>query len=157
MSCRGREEYTILNNILAKSLGSGIADVVDVEDVEGVEDDSVAEEDKAEVADKSPDEKTLIQSTVEYLIQHDKKELLDVVNEFRKKVDGDFLDTLLELEELVDVYLLKEFLEKEPIRIKMDEVRRKLEGSAAIPKSKQHRQKMLFDDIAQVVTVFNPS
>ena len=78
-----------------------------------------------------------------------KKELLDVVNEFRKDVDDDFLDTVLELEELVDVYLLEEFLEKEPIRIKIDEVRRKLEGSAAIPKSKQHRLKMLLDDIAQ--------
>ena len=48
---------------------------------------------------------------------------------------------------LVDVYLLEEFLGKEPIRIKIDEVRRKLEGSA-IPKSKQQRLKMLLDDIA---------
>ena len=88
-------------------------------------------------------------STVEYLIQHDKKELLDVVNEFRKDVDDDFLDTVLELEELVDVYLPEEFLEKEPIRIKIDEVSRKLEGSAAIPKSNQLRLKMMLDDIAQ--------
>ena len=105
-----REEYTILNNILAKSLGSGIADEEQDDDKESasVEDDSVAEEDKAEVADKSPDEKIkmLIQSTVEYLIQHDKKELLDVVDEFRKDVDDDCHDTVLELEELVDVYLL---------------------------------------------------
>ena len=71
--------------------------------------------------------------------------MLDVVNEFQKDVDDDFLDTVLE----VDVYLLEEFLEKEPIRIKIDEVGRKLEGSAAIPKSKQHRLKMLLDDIAQ--------
>ena len=49
----------------------------------------------------------------------------------------------------MDVYLLKEFLEKEPVRIKIDEVRRKLEGSAAILKSKQHRLKILLDDIAQ--------
>ena len=80
---------------------------------------------------KSPDDKI---KTVEYLILHDKKELLDVVNEFRKDVDDDFLDAVLELEELVVVY----FLEKEPIRIKIGEVRRKLEGSAAIPKSKKH-------------------
>ena len=31
------------------------------------------------------------------------------MNEFRKDVDEDFLDTVLELEELVDVYLLDEF------------------------------------------------
>ena len=49
----------------------------------------------------------------------------------------------------MDVYLLDEFLEKEPIRNKIDEVRRKLEGSAAILKSKQHRLKVLLDDIAQ--------
>ena len=55
-----REECTILNNILAKSLGSG-------------------------------------------------------------RADEDFLDTVLEFEELVDVYLLKEFLKKEPIRIKIEE------------------------------------
>ena len=48
----------------------------------------------------------------------------------------------------MDVYLLEEFLQKEPIRIKIDEVRRKLEGST-IPKSKQHRLKILLDDIAQ--------
>ena len=34
--------------------------------------------------------------------------------------------------ELVDVYLLREFLEKELIRIKIDEVRRKMEGSAIL-------------------------
>ena len=116
-----------------------------------VEDDSV-EEDKAE------DEKikTLIQSTVEYLIQQDKKELLELMREFRKDVGED--DIVLELEELVDVYLLNAFLEKEPIRNKNDEVRRKLEGSAAILKSKQHRLEVLLDDIAQnrhrVQTIF---
>ena len=100
-----------MNNILAKSLGSGIADeeLDDDKESANVGDDSVAEEDKAEVAVKSPGKKImmLIQSIVEYLIQHDKKELLDVVNEFRKDVDDDFLDTVLELEELVDVYLLR--------------------------------------------------
>ena len=101
---------------------------------------------------------SLIQSTVEYLIQQDKKELLELMREFRKDVGEDFLDTALELEELVDVYLLDEFLEKEPIRNKIDEVRRKMEGSAAIHKSKQHRLKVLFDDIARnrhpVQTIF---
>ena len=41
-----------------------------------------------------------------------------------------------------------EFLEKEPIKIKIDEVRRKLEGSSIL-KSKQHRLKILLDGIAQ--------
>ena len=126
-----REEYRQLNNTLAESLGSGI---------------ELAEEDKTE--DDKGNLQKLIQSTIEYSIQHDKKELLELMNEFRKDVDEDFLDTALELEELVDVYLLEEFLEKEPIRIKIDEVRRKLVGSD-IFKSKQHRLKILLDDIAQ--------
>ena len=58
------------------------------------------------------------------MIQHDKKELLELMHEFRKGVGGeDFLDSVLELEELVDVYLLEEFLRKEPIRTKIDEVK----------------------------------
>ena len=87
--------------------------------------------------------------TEEYSIQHDKKELLELMNEFRKDVDEDFLDTVLEFEELVDVYLLEEFLEKEPMK--------KLEGSVIL-KSKQHRLKILLNDIAQnrhrVQTIF---
>ena len=69
--------------------------------------------------------------------------------EFRKDVgeDYDFLDAAIELEELVDVYLLEEFLDKETIRTKIDEVRRKLKGSAIL-RSKQHRFKVLLDDIA---------
>ena len=114
--------YTQLKNILAVSLGSGI---------------ELAEEDKTE--DDKGKLRKLIQSTIEYSIQHDNKELLELMNEFRKDVDEDFLDTVIELEKLVDVYLLEEFLEKEPISIKIDEVRRKLEGSAAVLKSKQHR------------------
>ena len=39
-------------------------------------------------------------------------------------------------------------LQKKTRWIKIDEVRKKLEGSA-IPKSKQHRLKMLLDDISQ--------
>ena len=72
------------------------------------------------------------------------------MNEFQKDVGEDFLDTALELEELVDVYLLKEFLEKEPIRIKIDEVKRKLEGSAIL-KSKQHRLKFCWMTLLKIL------
>ena len=135
-----REEYKHLNSILAESLGSGI----------GVGGEEPLEKDNAEDEVKSRVEKinTLIRSIGEYSIQDDKKDLLELMHEFRKDVGEDFLDTVLELKELVDVYLLEEFLAKESIRIKIDEVRRKLEGSA-IFKPKQHRLKVLLDDIAQ--------
>ena len=44
--------------------------------------------------------KTSIQSTIEYFIQHDKMELLELIHECREYVieDDDLLDTLLELE-----------------------------------------------------------
>ena len=58
------------------------------------------------------------------------------------------LDTVQELEELVDVYLLAEFLDKEPIMTRIDELRKTLEGSAILA-SKQHRLKVLLDDIAK--------
>ena len=141
-----------MNNILAKSLGSGIEDEEEHDDHDdeeegsaNIEDDSV-EEDKAEDEDKSPDEKIkmLIQSTVEHLIQHDKKELVELMHEFRKGVGENFLDTVLELEELVVAYLLEEFLKKEPIRTKIDEVRGKSEGSSIL-KSKQHRLEVLLN------------
>ena len=50
--------------------------------------------------------KKIIRSTVEYFIQ---QELLELIKESRKDVGKDFLDTVLELEELVDVYLPYEF------------------------------------------------
>ena len=85
-----REEYTILNNILAKSLDSGIADdeEEEEEDVDDDDDDDEGEsanvEDNSVEEDKTEDEKikTLIQSTIEYLIQQDKKEMLELMREF---------------------------------------------------------------------------
>ena len=52
------------------------------------------------------------------------------------------------MEELINIYLLDEFLDGEPIITKINELRRKLDSSA-IPKSKQHRLKFLLDVIAQ--------
>ena len=92
--------------------------------------------------------KKLIRSTVEYLIQHDKKELLELIKEFRKDVGEDVLNTVLELEGLVDFYLLDEFIDSESVLTKIDELRRKLEGSTIL-KSKQHRLHIFLKDINQ--------
>ena len=59
------------------------------------------------------------------------------MNEFQKGVGKEFLYIIQELEELIDIYLLEEFLDGEPIMTKIEEQRRKLDSSAAIPKSKQ--------------------
>ena len=55
---------------------------------------------------------------------------------------SDFLDTVLELEDLVDVYLLDEFIDSESVLTKIDELRRKLDSSA-----KQHQLHVLLKDI----------
>ena len=51
--------------------------------------------------------KEIIRSIVKYLIPHDIKELLELIKEFRKDVGEDNFDGVLELEELVDVWLLE--------------------------------------------------
>ena len=47
--------------------------------------------------------KKLIKFTIDYSIQHGKGELLELIKEFRKDVEEDVLDTVLEFEELVYV------------------------------------------------------
>ena len=88
-----RDEYAQLNNMLPKSLDE--EDESTKDEVES----TTMEEDEGRL-------KKLIRSTVEYLIQYDKKELLELIKEFRKDVGEDVLNTVLEFEELVDVYLL---------------------------------------------------
>ena len=97
------------------------------------------------VSDEEKDNK-LIQSAVEFLISHDKKELLDVLKEFKDEGYEDFINAVYKLEELIDVSLADDFLDDKPITTMIDNLKRKLEGFLII-KSKQHRLKMLVDDI----------
>ena len=138
-----RDEYAQLNNMLAESLDEEDDD--DEEERESTKDDLTTMEDET----REGKLKKLIRLTVECLTQHDKKELLELIKEFRKDVGEDFLDTVLELEELVDVYLLDEFIDSESVLTKIDKLRRMLDNSAAIPKSNQHRLHILLDDINQ--------
>ena len=75
----------------------------DEEEIESTKDESTTMEDET----REGKLKKIIRSTVEYLIQHDQKELLELIKEFRKDVGEDFLiDTVRELIELVDVLLI---------------------------------------------------
>ena len=60
----------------------------------------------------------------------------------------DDLDGVQELEELIQVYLLDEFIDAVPIIEKIDVLIKRLEHKHSIAKSQQHRLKMLVDDIA---------
>ena len=71
---------------------------------------------------------------------------MELIKELQQ--DADAVDTVQELEELIDAYLLDEFIDKEPTTTKIDAVRKKLESSS-ISTVKQLRLKILLDDIAR--------
>ena len=73
-------------------------------------------EDKAEVM------KRLFQSTMDCLVTHDKKKMLDLLKDFRDEVDEDFINVVHKLEELVDVFLEDEFLNGKSITPMIDEL-----------------------------------
>ncbi|MCH2421447.1 MAG: hypothetical protein MK215_05880, partial [Candidatus Poseidoniia archaeon] len=130
-----KDEYTRLNNNIAESLDDGEEEENEME--KEMENEELSREEKI---------KKLIHTTTEYLIEYDKKELVELINEFRK--EREYIDPVLELEELIEIFLEEKFLDGEPIIAKIEEASRKLENSRIL-KSKQHRLKMLVDDIAK--------
>ena len=157
-----RDVYTQLNGLLAESLGSGIDaaewypnagkdEDVKMEDSEEKnitddEGDGDAVEMKGDSDEEVDELKRVINSTLETVISHDKKELGELLAEIKKEAGEEYLDAVLELEGLIEVFLQEEFLENEPILPKLDDIRKKLENSN-ITKLKQHRLKILLYDI----------
>ena len=105
--------------------------------------------DEAEKEEDSADEEQdLTKSTIDYIIHHDKEELLQLMEELKDDIDKEFMDIVLNIEKLLEIFFEEEFLDGEPIRPQIDDLLNKLETSV-IPKSNQHRIKMLLDDIAK--------
>ena len=104
--------------------------------------------DEAEKEEDSDDDKeqNLMKSAVDYIIQHDKEELLQLIEELKDDIDKEFMDIVLDIEKLLEIFFEEEFLDGELIRPQIDELLNRLETSE-IPKSNQHRIKMLLDDI----------
>ena len=128
------DQYNQLNTMLAESLDE--------------EDDDVKEEEEMAVdaEDEDDEVKKVIQTTFHDIIQHDEEELMELLAELKDEADDDYIDTLLKVEELIDVFLTDEFLEGKPILSTIDELIETLDGYP-ISKSKQHRLKMLMNDI----------
>ena len=107
--------------------------------------------DEAEKEEDSGDdeEQNLMKSAADYIIQHDKEELLQLMEELKDDIDEEFMDIVLDIEKLLEIFFEKEFLDGEPIRPQIDELLNKLETSK-IPKSNQHRIKMFLDDITKI-------
>ena len=89
---------------------------------------------------------SVIKNTVCPVIQHDTKELSDLLMELRNDVDGKLLDALIDLELLVGKFLVDEYENEQSLLPLIEERRLKLEASPA-SKSKLLRLNMLLDDI----------
>ena len=70
------------------------------------------------------------------------------MEELKDDIDEEFMDIVLEIEKMLEIFFEEEFLDGVPIRLQIDELLNKLEISE-IPKSNQYRIKMLLDDIAK--------
>ena len=100
-------------------------------------DEPLDEEMDLEPADREEEFKKMIQSTTNDVIKSD--QLKEEVTEY-------FIGDVLQLEKLVDAFLIDDYLEGKPIFPVMDEIMKTLEGSA-LPKSKPQRLKLFADDI----------
>ena len=146
-----RRMYRQYNNFLAESLpvGFGIVDEAVDEDVEEMDTSNKDEEEEEEEEELSSEDdlKKEIASTIDYLIEHDKKELLESVKELQR--DEEIIDTVTELEELIAMYLEDEFLDRESLAEKVHERLDKLSKSKHVQKSLLLKIKMLVNDIAK--------
>ena len=85
-------------------------------------------------------------AALQYLILHDKEELEDLMKGIKDEIDAEFMDIVLGIEKLLEEFFVEEFVDGETIRSQINALLNQLENSK-IPKSKQHRIKMLLDDI----------
>ena len=105
--------------------------------------------DEAKKEEDSDDEgRNFMKPAVDYIIQHDREELLQLMEELNDNINEEFMDIVLDIEKLLEIFFEEEFLDGEPIRPQIDELLSKLETSE-IPKSNQHRIKLLLDDITK--------
>ena len=104
------------------------------------------EEEEGEEEEEDEEEENMTNATIQYLILHDKEVLQDLMEEIKDEIDGEFMDIVLDIEKLLEEYFVEEFVDGETIKPQINALLNQLENSK-IPKSKQHRIKMLLDDI----------
>ena len=102
-----------------------------------------SESENEESSSTELEQENLIQSTIDYLTKHDKEELKGLMQEIEVAVGEEFVT---ELQDLVDKFLISEYLDGELILPKILEIVKSIENSP-IPLSKQQRLKILLNDI----------
>ena len=135
----------------------------DSDDDDDDDDDDEEEVEQEEAMDQDGWEdgiKQKITSTADYLIEHDKKELAEIIKEIEKS--GDVKDTVMELESLSKIFLEREFLERVSVAEEMLELVERLSGSKYISKATLVKINILINDIVknrkrvkEIVTRFN--
>ena len=108
------------------------------------EDLTIDTEEKEEEEDE--EEENMTNATIQYLILHNKEELQDLMEGIKDEIDAEFMDIVLDIEKLLEDFFVEEFVDGESIKPQINPLLNQLENSK-IPKSKQHRIKMLLDDI----------
>ena len=109
-------------------------------------DDHIIDKEEKEEEEEAEDDENITNATIQYMIQHDREELQDLIEEIKDDIDEEFIDIVLDIEKLLEEFLVNEFFDGELIRSQINTLLNQLERSK-IPKSKQHRIKMLLDDI----------
>ena len=134
-----RHMYRQYNDFLSlPAVGCGVVGEEEETAMQNEEEEQLSEEDRL---------KKMITSTADYLIEHDKKELVEIVNEIEK--DDDIIETVTTLEELVNIYLERQFIERESVSEKIHELVDRLSNSKHISKSTLLKIKMLVNDIGK--------
>ena len=100
------------------------------------------------IASREEDYKNIENSALKTIIQHDVKELKDLLKEFREELDEEDIDTLLDIEELVDVLTDGSYIDDEPVLDKLLQQLNKLDGSK-LNKLKLLRFEILSKDIEE--------
>ena len=102
-------EYDQLNSLVAENLPERASDKED------------------EDSDEDVDEEDYSKSTFDYIIQHDREELFELLEELKE--DEEFIDEILKIEELIETFLEKEFSDDdESTKHMIEEAIRKLES-----------------------------
>ena len=108
--------------------------------------DLATDKEEKEGGEEDEEEDNMTNATIQYLILHDKEELEDLMEEIKEEIDEEFMDIVVNIEKLLAEFFIEEFVDGETIRPQINTLLNQLENSN-IPKSKQHRIKMLLDDI----------
>ena len=138
--------------LLDKMLDRGLVTAVEYSKLNSLIAVPLADEDEIAVSDKEEEKEEdemsrVIKETVDYVIQHDKKELSELLMELRDEVGGgECLDALIDLDLLAGKFLENEFEDGAQLLPLIEERRLELEASPA-SSSKLLCVKILLDDI----------